>query len=109
MLPLLGRIPNLAGVTGAGLRGPTDLPEYTLYTAIRDHNATVFYYRTGNSPQYKAIDLKKVDWGALPGGIAHSYLVAAQEPWFSDYTNEFKEGVWGSGSMDLVTKGARRL
>ncbi|WIA33514.1 hypothetical protein OEZ86_006639 [Tetradesmus obliquus] len=93
------------GVSDTGTRGPSGMPEFTLYTTIRDHDNKVFYYRTANNPVYKAIDFNKIDWAGMKGAVQHSYMVFAEDPWFRDYSNEFKQGIWGTGSKELVTKG----
>ncbi|KAF8061948.1 hypothetical protein HT031_004208 [Scenedesmus sp. PABB004] len=71
-------LPN--GIDDSGGRGPSKMPEFT----------------------FKAVDLKRVDWAALPGATAMTYLAPAPEPWFADHSNEFKRGVWGTGSLKML-------
>ncbi len=34
-----------AGVSDTGMRGPSGMPEFTVWSSLRDHKNDVFYYR----------------------------------------------------------------
>lgn len=47
----------------------------------------------------------QVDWAALNGKVANTYIAGAKAFWAEESSDEFKRGIWGTGSRDLVTQG----
>lgn len=74
--------PARTGTDDSGGVGPNET-DWTIFTTLRDHTKSHYYYRVANSPSWSVVKLSAVNWAKLQAQKAVGALLMLPKPWWA--------------------------